>query len=108
MALVQPASLQLFQKPAESMLGSGAAGERSEASAGAETELGSEVLTLGASMGSGTGEDRAPFCGSGLWTALCSGLGSKQQTGMMAQLTSAVSPRPDRCGQRLNLHRLER
>lgn len=69
MAEVQPASLQLFQKPAESMLGSGAAGEPSEASAGAGT-------ALGASMGSGAGEDPTSFCGRGLWTELRSGLGS--------------------------------
>lgn len=94
MAWVQPASLQLFQKLAESMLGSGAAGEQLEASAGAETGLGSEVPTLGASVGLGTGEDPAPACGGGLWTELRSGLGSKQ-TGMMAQLTSPVSPQPD-------------
>lgn len=86
MALVQPASLQLFQKLAELMLGSGALGEQSEASAGPKTGRGSEV-TLGALMGSGKGKDTAPVCGRGLWTELCSGLCSKQQTGMMAQLT---------------------
>lgn len=79
MALVQPASLQLFQKLAESMLGSGVAGERSEASAGAGT-------ALGASMGLGTGEDPALVCGRGLWMELRSGLGSTRQRGMKAQL----------------------
>lgn len=84
MALVQPASLQLFQKLAEPMLGSGAAGEQSEAS-GAETGCRREVPTQGASSRSGGGDKPAPGCGGGLWTQLCSGLGPKQQTGMMAQ-----------------------
>lgn len=79
MALVHPASLQLFQKLAESMLGSGAAGEQSESSAGADPGRGSEAPTLGVLMGSGTGEDPAPVCGRGLWTELRSGLGSKGQ-----------------------------
>lgn len=91
MVSVQPASLQLFQKLAESMLGTGAAGEQFETSAGAEMVLGSEV---GASVGLGTGEDPGPVCGRGLWTEVCSGLGSKQ-TGMMAQLTPSISPQPD-------------
>lgn len=94
MASVQPASLQLFQKLAESMLGTGAAGKQFEDSAGAETVLGSEVPTLGASVGLGTGEDPGPVCGRGLWTEVCSGLCSKQ-TGMMAQLTPSIFPQPD-------------
>lgn len=67
MALVQPASLQLFQKLAESMLSSRVAGEEMEATGGGEAE------TPGASVCSGGGGGTAAVGATRLWAGLGSG-----------------------------------
>lgn len=84
MALVQPASLQLFQKLAESMLGSGAVREETEATGGDEA-----VETPGTPVWSGRGGNTAAVGEAGRWTGLGSSLlCTKQQKGMRAHLTA--------------------
>lgn len=89
MALVQPASLQLFQKLAESMLGSGAVREETEASGGDEIGCGGEVETPGTSVWLGRGGGTSAVGEAGRWTGMGSSLlCTKRQRGMTAHLTA--------------------